>query len=127
MAISKNGIHLCDTCIEDPGCRYDTKSPVSNCHDYAPTFDACVVDELDQMRRKLEPVHSEHEGYSLLLNGMNKFLRNWVHRVPRRQPQPQDDGLDPLVQLAATAQRVAEDCGLIHRKSTPDNKESSDE
>jgi NTP pyrophosphatase (non-canonical NTP hydrolase) len=111
--MTKDRTRLCETCIEDPGCQY-TIGPDMNCHDYSPTFAARVVIELAEARGNHGPYQNTHHGYAILLEEVDEFW-DWVKQ--RRKDRLGDHGLSELVQIAAVAQRIAEDCGLVHRKT----------
>lgn len=68
-----------------------------------------VALELLRAREKhTPPINSPHEGYAVILEEVDEF---W-DLVKSQRPDPAKL-LEELVQIAAMAERVAEDCGLI--------------
>lgn len=76
-----------------------------------PFFADQVADELARARTAHPPIHSLHEGYSVLLEEVDEFWAEVKRRAPARTPLA---ALLELVQVAAVAQRIAEDCGLLN-------------
>lgn len=78
-----------------------------------PTFADLVVDELHHARKLYpDPIHSSHEGYSIISEEIETF-RDEVRRQPTaREPRTL---LRELVQTAAMCRRTAEDLGYIPR------------
>ncbi len=72
------------------------------------TFAQRVNAEVARARNKHAPVQTIHEGYAVLLEEVDEF---W-HEVKNSRPY-NDALLSELVQVAAMAQRIAEDTGLI--------------
>lgn len=62
--------HLCDTCIEDPGCQHDTKKQVTYCHDYAST----VVPSIDRSIELIKQSTKELKASNEQLDRTNRFL-----------------------------------------------------
>ena len=70
------------------------------------TFDQLLAEEVAAAREEHVPINSAHEGYAVLLEEVEEFW-DWVkmkrsNRVPKEM-------LTELVQIAAMAQRTAED------------------
>jgi len=79
-------------------------------------FQEMVTDELEEAREKFGPIHSGHEAYAVILEELQEFweaCRKWkgerygVH------------ALKELVQIAAMAQRTAEDLGCMDFLNKP--------
>lgn len=73
-------------------------------------FPAEVREELARARSKHAPIHSLHEGYAIIAEELDEL---WEH-VRRKGPGARDreSVRRELVQIAAMAQRTAEDLGL---------------
>ncbi len=71
----------------------------------ATSFAEMVEAELKRARQKHAPIHSPHEGYAVLLEEVEEVKKEvfWGERGGL---------LLELVQVAAMAQRMAEDCEL---------------
>jgi NTP pyrophosphatase (non-canonical NTP hydrolase) len=65
-----------------------------------------VEAELERARKRFPPIHSLHEGYAVILEEVDEFFEdvrsNDVERLNRAYRE--------LIQIAAMAQRTAEDC-----------------
>lgn len=70
------------------------------------TFRKLVEDELAEARKKHPPINSAHEGYSVILEELDEFWEEVRKNKTQRQPFWM---LAELVQIAAMAQRTAED------------------
>lgn len=74
-------------------------------------FQSLVVAELSRARAKFEPMHTAHEAYAVLLEEVDELWemvkQKQVHRSPRAM-------LAELVQIAAMAERMADDLGLMN-------------
>ena len=73
-------------------------------------FTEMVAAELTKARAKHANQNSLHEGYAVLLEEVDEFWDEVKMQTESRSP---DNILKELVQVAAMAQRTAEDCGLI--------------
>lgn len=72
-------------------------------------FPQLVKAELAAARAGHDPIHSLHEGYAVLLEEVDEFkVEVWKRRSKRKKAEV----LAELVQVAAMAQRVAEDLKL---------------
>ena len=72
-----------------------------------PLFCTDVANELYRAREKHEPINSLHEGYAVLLEELDEL---WEHvRRKNTDHAGNRDAYRELVQIAAMAQRVAED------------------
>lgn len=71
---------------------------------FTKTFQECVADELARARAKHGAVHGLHEGYAVLLEEVDEF---W-DEVKKKTPDKANAYLE-LVQIAAMAQKIAED------------------
>ena len=70
------------------------------------SFTTAVQGELNLARHNHGPIHSAHEGYAVLLEEVEEV---WEEvRKPRRE-RSKERMFDELVQVAAVAQRMAED------------------
>lgn len=70
-------------------------------------FDFDVRVELDRARAKhSRPMNSAHEGYAVLLEEVEEVKQEVFHGGDRKAMR------DELIQVAAMAQRMAEDLGL---------------
>ena len=76
-----------------------------------PFFADQVADELARARAAHPPIHSLHEGYAVLLEEVDEF---WAEVKQRAGTGTRLAALLELVQIAAMAQRIAEDCGLLN-------------
>ena len=65
-----------------------------------------VTRELEGARSKHKPINSVHEGYAVILEELEEF---WEEVRKKRQERNVDRMFDELVQIAAMAQRTAED------------------
>ena len=65
--------------------------------------------ELVSARADYAPMNSAHEGYAIILEELDEFW-DWCRLKPSQRIA--DHGLKELVQVAAMAQRLAEDLGL---------------
>lgn len=66
--------------------------------------------ELARARSKHADLHSLHEGYSVLLEEVDE---PWEEVKKRRERRSKKALRMELVQIAAIAQRMAEDCGVL--------------
>lgn len=73
-------------------------------------FADMVAEELSRARRGHAPLNSAHEGYAVILEELDEFW-DWC-RLKREQRLP-ESGLMELLQVAAMAQRLAEDLGMV--------------
>jgi vacuolar-type H+-ATPase catalytic subunit A/Vma1 len=74
------------------------------------TFPEAVALELKTARRAHAPLNSAHEAYALILEELDEF---W-EEVRRKQPERSSQRMaSELIQIAAMAQRAAEDLTLI--------------
>lgn len=71
------------------------------------TFPEMVSAELARAREKHAPINSLHEGYAVLLEEVEEF---WSLVMAGRKRRDRGMALAELVQIAAMAQRIAEDC-----------------
>jgi hypothetical protein len=79
-----------------------------------PSFFAQAVEvEVADARRKHNRINSVHEGYAVILEELDEF---WEQVRKRSEQRDQAEMWMELVQVAAMAQRTAEDCV----KSVPD-------
>ena len=70
----------------------------------------CLVDqELTRARGMHAPMHSVHEGFAVLLEEVDELKAEVWKKASLRQPLMM---LSELIQIAAMAVRMAEDCGL---------------
>ena len=69
-------------------------------------FSKDVQKELLHARSLHAPINSAHEGYSVILEELEEF---WEEVRKRRGERNEERMLDELVQVAAMAQRTAED------------------
>lgn len=74
-------------------------------------FPLHVECELARARAKHAPIHSAHEGYAVILEELDEF---WHEVLKKRESRDVVAMYSELVQVAAMAQRVAED--VIERK-----------
>lgn len=70
------------------------------------TFVEHVSREIDAARSKHSPINSLHEGYSVILEELDEF---WDEVKKRSSQRDLDHAYEELVQIAAMAQRTAED------------------
>lgn len=74
-------------------------------------FQSLVRAELTRARiAHPKPINSAHEGYSVLLEEVEEF---WLEVKKKQRLRSPERMLEELVQVAAMAQCVAEDIGLI--------------
>lgn len=72
-----------------------------------PSFTALVWKELELARKGHKPLNSLHEGFAVLLEEVDEFKEEvWKKRSKRNLRKVRAE----LVQVAAMAQRIAEDC-----------------
>ena len=62
--------------------------------------------EIEQARSKHRPINSAHEGYSVILEELDEF---WEEVRKKQSERSKDRMVAELVQIAAMAQRTAED------------------
>lgn len=77
------------------------------------TFPQLVERELERARSLHNPQQSAHEAYAVILEELDEF---WEEVRAKQQDAP--NMLKELVQVAAMAQRAAEDLNLITRPSS---------
>lgn len=70
------------------------------------TFNELLAEEVAKARDKHAPINSAHEGYAVLLEEVDEFW-DWV-KMKRSKRDPKEMLIE-LVQIAAMAQRTAED------------------
>jgi hypothetical protein len=75
-----------------------------------------VAIELKRARSLHPPISSAHEGYAVILEELDEF---WEEVRKRRSKRDALRMYDELVQVAAMAQRVAEDTVLLSREDLP--------
>jgi len=81
------------------------------------TFQKQVRVELTSARKQHGNINSLHEGYAVILEELDEFKEEVWKRSAKRNKA---NMLKELIQIAAMAQRVAEDCGLaIHEEVRP--------
>lgn len=73
-------------------------------------FNEMVMNELAFARGKHPPINCLHEGYAVILEELEEF---WEQVRLKRAERSKEKMLSELVQLAAMAQRTAEDLTLI--------------
>lgn len=73
-------------------------------------FQELVKGELANARLHHQPMNSLHEGFAVLLEEMDEFKAEVWKRPGQRSEKRL---LEELVQVAAMAQRIAEDCELV--------------
>lgn len=81
-----------------------------------PYFSELVQAELQRARAKFGPIHSMHEGKAVIEEELEEFwecTRSWKGDEPA---QIKMNALKELVQIAAMAQRTAEDLGFIEEE-----------
>lgn len=69
-----------------------------------------VALEVERARVKHAPLNSLHEGYAVLLEEVDEFWAMVKMQTKDRDPA---EMLTELIQIAAMAERIAEDCQLI--------------
>ena len=75
-------------------------------------FHSLVTAELDRARGKFGPFHTAHEGYAVLLEEVDELWDLVKQKQSTRNPAAM---LTELVQIAAMAERMADDLGLASR------------
>lgn len=70
------------------------------------TFQELQRREIDAARSKHKPINSAHEGYAVILEELDEF---WQEVRKKRSERSPDKMVSELVQVAAMAQRTAED------------------
>lgn len=70
------------------------------------TFVELQEREIESARSKHRPINSAHEGYSVILEELDEF---WEEVRKKRSLRSPDKMVAELVQIAAMAQRTAED------------------
>lgn len=73
-------------------------------------FQEKVRIELTEARSSHERINSAHEAYSVILEELDEF---WEQVRMKREARDKGEMLKELVQIAAMAQRAAEDLELI--------------
>lgn len=86
-------------------------------------FAEAVRRELESARSKFGPIHSLHEGYAVILEEQDEL---WDEARKKRADRNADAILGELVQIAAMAQRTAEDLGLIPRPDLSPEEQASE-
>lgn len=74
------------------------------------SFTERVAHELEVARRNHAKQNSLHEGYAVLLEEVDEL---WDEVKKKTKLRNKDNVLNELVQIAAMAQRTAEDLGLV--------------
>jgi hypothetical protein len=74
------------------------------------TFAQLVARELLLARERHDPINSAHEGYAVILEEVDEL---WDECRRKRAARSRQSMLDELVQIAAMAQRTAEDLELL--------------
>lgn len=69
-----------------------------------------VALEIEYARNKHKPMNSLHEGFAVLWEEVEEFWAMVKMQTSERDPA---EMLAELIQIAAMAERIAEDCGLI--------------
>ena len=77
-------------------------------------FAKIVRAELISARAKWAPQHSAHESYAVILEELDEF---WEEVRKKKSERSNVRMLSELVQIAAMAQRAAEDLGLIDQET----------
>jgi NTP pyrophosphatase (non-canonical NTP hydrolase) len=72
-------------------------------------FNSMVEAEVASAREKHAPINSAHEGYSVILEELDEF---WEEVRKKRVDRSKGKMLSELIQVAAMAQRTAEDLQL---------------
>ena len=70
------------------------------------SFTQYVESELERARKKNKPLNSVHEGYAVILEELEEF---WEQVRLKRDNRDKVKMYEELVQIAAMAQRTAED------------------
>ena len=86
----------------------------------APTgsaFPLHVKCEIERARAKHKPINSVHEGYAVILEEMDEF---WDEVKKKRELRDKRRMYDELVQIAAMAQRTADD--VLDRPNVADER-----
>jgi hypothetical protein len=81
------------------------------------TFSQLVQAELQRARKKFGPIHSMHEGKAVIEEELEEFwevARSWKGGTSKSLKQI---ALTELTQIAAMAQRTAEDLGFIEEEA----------
>ena len=81
--------------------------PASKCS--MSKFSTMVEAEIAFARREYAPINSAHEGYSVILEELDEF---WEQVRLERGDRSKEKMVSELVQVAAMAQRTAEDLSL---------------
>jgi len=74
-------------------------------------FQTLVFHELESARAKFERMHSAHEAYAVILEELDEF---WDQVRLRDSARSRERMLNELVQVAAMAERAADDLGLLN-------------
>ena len=69
-------------------------------------FPDFVKNELERAREQNAPINSVHEGYGVILEEVDEF---WAEVCKKKAERDPVNMFNELVQIAAMAQRVAED------------------
>jgi vacuolar-type H+-ATPase catalytic subunit A/Vma1 len=70
------------------------------------TFAELQSREIESARAKNKPINSAHEGYSVILEELDEF---WEEVRKKARNRNRDKAVAELIQIAAMAQRTAED------------------
>lgn len=79
------------------------EAPIASLHSAFALHVAC---EIQRARAKHKPINSAHEGYAVILEELDEF---WDEVKKSRELRDKRRMYDELVQIAAMAQRTAED------------------
>lgn len=74
-------------------------------------FQTLVTLELSRARSKFEPMHTAHEAYAVILEEVDELWNMVKKKQSQRSPAAM---LAELVQIAAMAERMVDDLGLMN-------------
>lgn len=77
------------------------------------TFEELQRREIESAKSKHGPINSAHEGYSVILEELDEF---WEEVRKKKSERSKDKMVAELVQVAAMAQRTAEDVCMSHNE-----------
>ena len=80
------------------------------------TFQELQRREIEAARTGHKPINSAHEGYALILEELDEF---WQEVCKKRSERSPDRMVAELVQVAAMAQRTAEDVLMSNAPGEP--------
>jgi hypothetical protein len=80
------------------------------------TFQELQRREIKVARTSHKPINSAHEGYAIILEEMDEF---WQEVCKKRSERSPDRMVEELVQIAAMAQRTAEDVLMSNDQGEP--------